>query len=104
MTFYRLRLTGHNGPKRCQSLAFRRELPAKCFEEIENEGHFVVRTGWGFRGGRLQHREAFAVRVHVIIRHNSQICNWPGDQSCGLSAWKESPETLYVAAMILLSG
>src|SRR5215469_15779523 len=30
--------------------------------------------------------------------------NWPADQSCGLSAWKESPEALYVATMILLSG
>src|SRR5215469_1776652 len=30
--------------------------------------------------------------------------NWPGDHSRGLSAWKESPEALYVATMILLSG
>src|ERR1700682_1889310 len=29
--------------------------------------------------------------------------NWPGDQSWGLSAWKESPVVVKAATMILLS-
>ena len=71
-----------------------RDFAADLVEEIEDEADLVHRSGL-FCARGLQHGEALAVGVQVkVIGAGPRSVNWPGDQSWGLSARKESPEAV----------